>query len=75
MKRLRAERGLSQEVLSELAQLDRTYVSSLERGLNRATLEVVGVLAQAFELSVLELIELVEQEPRRKRRKPKLQSE
>nr|WP_027482381.1 helix-turn-helix transcriptional regulator [Deinococcus pimensis] len=66
MRRLRAERGWSQETLADIANLDRTYVSSLERGMNRATLEVVGVLARAFDLSVLQLIEQVEQEPKAK---------
>jgi DNA-binding XRE family transcriptional regulator len=32
VRRIRLERGLSQESLSELAGLDRTYVSEIERG-------------------------------------------
>lgn len=65
MKSLRADQQLSQEALADLADLDRTYVSSLERGLNRATLEVVGRLAEAFGLSVLELMALIVQHPPR----------
>lgn len=68
MKRLRADQGLSQEALADLADLDRTYVSSLERGMNRATLEVVGLLAEAFGLTILELMTLVEQQHRPKER-------
>ena len=69
MKALRAERKLSQEALADLADLDRTYVSSLERGMNRATLEVVGLLAEAFGLTVIELVTLVEHQPKKKRSK------
>lgn len=71
MKTLRAERKLSQEALADLADLDRTYVSSLERGMNRATLEVVGLLAGAFGLTLIELVTLVEQQPRKKPSKRK----
>ena len=67
MKTLRADQQLSQEALADLADLDRTYVSSLERGLNRATLEVVGRLAGAFGLSVLELMALIVQHPPRQK--------
>ena len=31
LRRLRKERGLSQEVMAELAEFHRTYVSQLER--------------------------------------------
>ena len=37
----RRERGLSQEQLAELADLDRTTPSLLERGLRQPTLSVV----------------------------------
>jgi transcriptional regulator with XRE-family HTH domain len=67
MKTLRAEQQLSQEALADLADLDRTYVSSLERGLNRATLEVVGCLASAFGLSELDLMTRIVQQPPRKK--------
>jgi transcriptional regulator with XRE-family HTH domain len=56
IKRLRAARGLSQEDLADLAQLDRTFISMLERGIRRATLETVQALAQAFGLSLAELV-------------------
>lgn len=32
LRELRVERGLSQEKLASLCQLDRTYVSGIERG-------------------------------------------
>jgi transcriptional regulator with XRE-family HTH domain len=43
LRRLRVERGLSQENLAVDAGIDRTYVSRLERGLENPT---VGILEQ-----------------------------
>jgi transcriptional regulator with XRE-family HTH domain len=56
IKRLRTARGLSQEDLADLANLDRTFISMLERGIRRATLETAQALARAFGLTLSELI-------------------
>ena len=53
---LRFTRGWSQEVLSELAGLHRTYVSSIERGERNVSLDNIEKLADAFDLSVSELL-------------------
>lgn len=45
---LRHERGLSQEQLAELADLHRTYVSSLERGQRNVSLDNIHALAHAL---------------------------
>ena len=46
-RRLRKERNLSQEKLSELAGLDRTYISQVENGAN-VTLATIHKLAGAL---------------------------
>ena len=38
IRRLRVAKGLSQEVLAVDAEIDRTYVSRLERGLENPTM-------------------------------------
>ena len=43
LKGLRLERGLSQEQLAGLADLDRTYVSSCEAGRRNATIRTIAV--------------------------------
>lgn len=48
LKRLRLERGLSQEKLTELAGLDKNYVTEAERGRTNPTLETIGRLAEAL---------------------------
>ncbi len=47
LKRLRAEQGLSQEELADRADIDRTYVSSLERSVYAVGVDVLDRLAKA----------------------------
>jgi DNA-binding XRE family transcriptional regulator len=60
----RKERGLSQEHLAELADLDRTTPSLLERGLRQPTLAVVFLLGRALEVDPRELVGRVMEAPR-----------
>jgi transcriptional regulator with XRE-family HTH domain len=45
---LRLERGYSQEKLAELAGIDRTYVSSIERGLRNVSIDNIERLCKAL---------------------------
>lgn len=56
LRLLRQSKGLSQEELAHLADIDRTYVSSLERGVYSPTLDVVERLAKALETDAAELL-------------------
>ena len=48
MKRLRKERGWSQEALADAAGLDRTYISGIERKVKNPTITVVDRVAVAL---------------------------
>lgn len=48
IKRLRKERGMSQEDLAFESGLHRTYISGIERGIRNVGLDNVGVLAKAL---------------------------
>ncbi len=48
MKRLRKERGWSQEALADEAGLDRTYISGIERRVRNPTITVVERIANAL---------------------------
>ena len=56
----RKAKGLSQEVLSGLAGLDRTHYSKIERGLRSPTLETLFKIAHALDIPPHELIVAIE---------------
>ena len=58
VRALRIKAGLSQEQLSFRADVHRTYVGDLERGLKSPTLAVVDRIATALSLSAPRLVEL-----------------
>ena len=55
IRRLRVARGLSQEALAVDAEIDRTYISRLERGLENPTVAVLERLARALNVSIGDL--------------------
>lgn len=60
IKQLRLEKGLSQEELSGLAGLDRTYISLLERGKRSPSLITIEKLTSALGIGASELIKHLE---------------
>jgi transcriptional regulator with XRE-family HTH domain len=52
LRKIRVGAELSQEVLAVDAQIDRTYVSRLERGLENPTVAVLERLAEALGASI-----------------------
>jgi transcriptional regulator with XRE-family HTH domain len=56
LRRLRHEKGISQEELAHMAKVNRTYVSKLETGVAYAGLEIIGRLADALEVDAIEFL-------------------
>lgn len=56
IRRLRHERGVSQEGLADSCGLHRTYVGSVERGERNVTLSSLELLAKALDVSVVDLL-------------------
>ena len=54
LKRLRLEKGISQESLAFAADLDRTYIPSIEKGLRNVSITVVEKLAIALNADISE---------------------
>jgi transcriptional regulator with XRE-family HTH domain len=50
IKRLRKERGMSQEDLAFESGLHRTYISGIERGIRNVGLDNIGVIATALDV-------------------------
>ena len=57
MKRLRKERGWSQEALADEAGLDRTYISGIERVVKNPTITVVERIAGALRCQLGSLLD------------------
>ena len=56
VKKIRLENKLSQEELGERADLDRTYVSGIERGKRNVSLVNIARLAKALDVSISALV-------------------
>jgi transcriptional regulator with XRE-family HTH domain len=56
IKAVREQQGVSQEKLAELAEIDRTYVSMIERGKRQPTLEIASRIANALNMRLSEVI-------------------
>ena len=62
IRRLRKERGLSQEVVSSFAGLARSNLAMIENGDKQPNFETIWRLANAFGLYPHELVKLIEEE-------------
>lgn len=56
LRKKRREAGLSQEELAHRAGIDRTYISSLERSVYNAGIDVVDRLARELGLAAADLL-------------------
>ncbi len=66
LRRIRHEKGLSQEELADLAGVNRSYVSKIETAVTFVGLEIVGNLAEVLEVDPAELLRLPQKRPKRK---------
>lgn len=62
LKNVRKEQKVSQEELAFRSNLDRTYISMLERGIHQPTLNSLLAIAAALDMKAAELVGLVEDE-------------
>jgi transcriptional regulator with XRE-family HTH domain len=62
LRKYRLRQQLSQEKLAELAHLDRTYISQLERGLKSPSFRALIALARALNVQAHVMVSEVENE-------------
>jgi transcriptional regulator with XRE-family HTH domain len=65
LRRLRHEKGLSQDDLAYEAEVSRSYLSELEKGVFYASLKIIGRLADALGVEPAELLKRGTTEKRR----------
>lgn len=58
LRRLRAERGLTQEIFATDSGIDRGYISGVERGVRNPSATVLAKIADALDADVSELFDL-----------------
>ena len=56
----RNQKGISQEVLSGLADIGRTHLSAIERGERKPTLETLYKISCALDVKMSEIVKEVE---------------
>ena len=62
IQRYREQRGLSQEVLSGLADIGRTHLSAIECGARKPTLETFFKISEALGVAPSEIMAEIEKE-------------
>ena len=60
IQQAREEKGVSQDVLSGLADIGRTHLSAIERGERKPTLETFFRLADALDIPASRLMKKIE---------------
>jgi transcriptional regulator with XRE-family HTH domain len=65
LRRVRHEKGLSQDDLAYEAEVSRSYLSQLEKGAFYASLKIIGRLAEALGVEPAELLKLSSGESKR----------
>lgn len=66
LRQARHARGLSQEALAYDADVDRTYISALERSVYAATIDMVDKLAKVLAVEASDLLQRPAKRPRPK---------
>jgi len=59
---LRKKRNLSQEALGYRANLDRTYISGVERGVRNITLDSLEQIISALDMDIVTFVNTVAEE-------------
>jgi transcriptional regulator with XRE-family HTH domain len=59
VRQLRQQAGISQEEFGARCDLDRTYISGIERGRRNVGLRNIAVIADALNISISELLKEV----------------
>lgn len=60
IRKLRQQKGLSQENLAFEANIDRTYISDIEKGDRKISIEIIEKLANALQTPISEIFIIIE---------------
>ena len=57
IKELRKQKSYTQEKLAKLSSINKSYISDIENGKRKVSLEIMNKLAKAFEIKLHKLFE------------------
>ena len=57
VNQVRTSKGLTQMQVAIDADLDRSFISDIERGVKEPTISTIEMLAKAFSMTILELLD------------------
>lgn len=57
IREIRKQKGISQEGLAAIADLDRTYIGGIERGIRNPSLKNIGKIAKALKVNPKDLFD------------------
>jgi transcriptional regulator with XRE-family HTH domain len=58
LRHYRHARGISQEELAYAADINRTYISKLEKGISQPGLEIIGKIAEVLGIEATALLKI-----------------
>ena len=61
IRKLREQRGMTQEVLSGLAAVSRSHLAEIESGRTNANVETLWRISEALDIKMSDLIRMVEE--------------
>ncbi len=67
LKQLRSDSGVSQQELADNCDIERAYISRLERGLFQPSITIIFKVADYFEMKPAQLIEMVDLQRKKKK--------
>lgn len=56
LKEVRKSKHITQETLAEIANIDRSYISDIERGVKNISIEKLNQLANGLDMELWELL-------------------
>ena len=59
VRRYRAQKNITQETLANIAEIERSQVSRLERGVLNTSVSVIFAIAKALEVPPSKLLEMI----------------
>jgi transcriptional regulator with XRE-family HTH domain len=62
LKKLRKKAGISQETLADYSKINRSHLSTIEQNISHPYMETISKLAIGLDMSVVELMKVIDED-------------